>query len=64
MSTCGGCHGVGCSNSVVDNFDLDNDDEDGNKFDIFEDYIFLSYQTFINIILLWTAVFKNTSFYF
>ena len=38
MSTCGGCHGVGCSNSAVGNFNLDTGDEDGNIFDAFEDY--------------------------
>ena len=52
MSMCGGCHGVGCSNSAVDNFDLDTADEDGNIFAVFEDYIVSSYQTVIKIIPL------------
>ena len=32
MSACGGCHGAGCSNSAVDNFDMDTGDEDGDIF--------------------------------
>ena len=59
-SACGGCHGVGCSNFAVDNFDLDTADEDGNTSDVFEDYKVWSYQTLINIISLWIALFKNT----
>ena len=39
MSVCGSCHRVSCSNSAVDNFDLDTVDEDGNIFGGFEDYI-------------------------
>ena len=39
MSACGDCHGVGCSNSAVDNFDLGSTDEDVNIFDVFEDCI-------------------------
>ena len=59
MSMCGGCHGVGCSNSAVDNFDFDTADEDSNIFAVFEDYIVWSYQTFLKIIPLWTAIFKE-----
>ena len=32
-------------------------------FDVFEDYIVSSYQTFVNIIPLWKTIFKNTSFF-
>ena len=39
MSACGGCHGAGCSNPAVENFNLDTADEDGNMFDVFEDRI-------------------------
>ena len=62
MSAWGCCHRVGCSNSKVDNFGLDSTDED--IFDVLEDYIEWIYETFINIIPLWTSIFKNKSFYF
>ena len=31
MNTYGDCHGVGCSNSAVDKFDLDSADEDSSR---------------------------------
>ena len=52
MSVCGCCHRVGCSNSAVDNFDLDFTEENVDIFDVFENYIVRSYETLIHIIIM------------
>ena len=52
MSVCGCSQGVGCSNSAVDNFDLDFTEENVGIFNVFQNYIVRSYETLIHIIIM------------